>query len=417
MLFRNVVILDDNFKPRAGACVGIKDGVICHIGGYAEGYGEEYDCTGLLMAPAFCSAHSHNAMVLLRGAGTDLPLQRWLNEAVFPKEAQLTGRDIYNGTLAACAEMLKYGVASSNDMYIVSGKDMIRAYRDAGIKANVSVSVVCFDPSDPFINRPEIRMYEELFSEVGANDGDIRVDCSVHAEYTNTENSVRAIAELANRHGAGFHVHISETKAEHAACIERRGMTPVRFMEKCGAFENRVIAAHCVYCSDDDYALMAEKGAFMASCPTSNLKLGSGIPDYSRSFKNGVTVCLGTDGVASNNNLNMLKEAKLMALLAKGYACDPTICTAAQALKAATRTGWLSQGRADSGLIKEGMRADLALFRIDTVNTKPSPDEADTLLYSCDGEAYMTVVNGKILYKDGEYFTIDTEKLKYEIGE
>ena len=162
---------------------------------------------------------------------------------------------------------------------------------------------------------------------------------------------------------------------------------------------------------------MSEKGVYMASCPTSNLKLGSGIPEYFRCFDKGVTVCLGTDGVASNNNLNMLKEAKLMSLLSKGLTHDPTVCRTALALKAATRNGWLSQGREESGIIKEGMCADLALFRIDTVNTMPSADAADTLLYSCDGEAYMTVVNGKILYKNGEYFTIDTEKLKYEIGE
>jgi len=416
MLLENVTYLDENFETRKCESIAVKNGVITHIGAGAVNDPESYDCTGLIAVPAFCSAHSHNAMVLLRGAGTDLPLSRWLNEAIFPREAKLTGRDIYNGTLAACAEMLKYGVASSNDMYIVSGADMIRAYRDAGIKANVSVSVTCFDPSDPFEDRPEIASYEELFALAGDNRGDIRVDCSVHAEYTNTENSIRAIARLASRHATGFHVHVSETSSEHASCIERHGVTPTALLEKCGVFENRTIAAHCVYCSDEDYALMAEKGVFMASCPTSNLKLGSGIPEYMRALGAGVRVCLGTDGVASNNNLNMLKEAKLMALLSKGLGRDPSVCRTNQALYAATREGWLSQGRAESGLIKEGMSADLAFFRADTVNTIPSSDAADTLLYSCDGEAYMTVVGGKLLYKNGEYFTIDKEKLIYEIG-
>ena len=411
MLFTNVTYLDERFETQKCACIAVKDGVITHIGDPICGDADVTDCSGLLAVPAFCSAHSHNAMVLLRGAGTDLPLSRWLNEAIFPREAMLTGRDIYNGTLAACAEMLKYGVASSNDMYIVSGTDMIRAYRDAGMKST------CFDPSDTFENRPETDAYEELFSLVGDNRGDVRVDCSVHAEYTNTENSIRAMARLASRHGTGFHVHISETASEHAACMERHGVTPTGLMEKCGVFENRTIAAHCVYCSDEDYALMAKRGVFMASCPTSNLKLGSGIPDYMRALGAGVCVCVGTDGDASNNSLNMLKEAKLMALLSKGLNRDPSVCRTSQALYAAARAGWLSQGREDCGVIKEGMKADLAFFRTDTVNTVPSPDAADTLLYSCDGEAYMTAVNGKVLYKNGEYFTIDKEKLIYEIGD
>ncbi len=416
MLFKNVTYLDENFAMQKCAYIKAENGVITYIGGEPQNDTETVDCKDLLMIPAFCSAHSHNAMVLLRGAGTDLPLQRWLNEAIFPKEALLTGTDIYNGTLAACAEMLRYGVASSNDMYIVSGHDMIRAYRDAGMKSNVSVSVTCFDPAYDFKNDKSIDVYEALFAEVGANDGDVRVDCSVHAEYTNTVNSIGVMAALAAKHGAGFHVHISETLSEHEACIERHGVTPIKLMEKCGALENRTVAAHCVYCDDADFALMAEKGVFMASNPTSNLKLGSGIPDYLRALNSGVSVCLGTDGVASNNNLNMLKEAKLMALLSKGTSRDPSACRTAEALKAATRTGWLSQGRTESGLIKEGMKADLALFRLGGVNTTPSPDDADTLLYSCDGDAYMTFVNGKLLYKDGEYYTIDIEKLIYEIG-
>ena len=175
MLFKNVTYLDENFSPRKAGCVSVENGVITYIGDEEPRDTETVDCKDLLMIPAFCSAHSHNAMVLLRGAGTDLPLQRWLNEAIFPKEAMLTGKDIYNGTLAACAEMLRYGVASSNDMYIVSGHDMIRAYRDAGMKSNVSVSVTCFDPSDDFKNDKSLAMYETLFSESGANDGDVRV--------------------------------------------------------------------------------------------------------------------------------------------------------------------------------------------------------------------------------------------------
>jgi 5-methylthioadenosine/S-adenosylhomocysteine deaminase len=414
MLFKNITIINEDFTSQSNVCVGIKDGKIAHIGGYVEGYGEEFDGTGYLLAPAFCSAHSHTPMTLLRGVGSDLPLDRWLNEAIFPEEDKLTPKDMYNGTLAGCAEMLKYGTVSCNDMYFM-GKAMADAYIDVGIKANISLAVVCFDGST-FYDQPkynECQMLEEYLK----GNANVRLDYAVHAEYTNTPKSAATLIEYAASKKGGVHVHISETKSEHEGCISRHGMTPTKFFDSLGAFENRTIAAHCVWCSDEDYELMGKKGVFMASCPTSNLKLGSGIPDYKRAIEKNVRVCIGTDGVASNNNLNMVKEAKLMALLSKGYNQDPSICKSKDALIAATRTAWLSQGREKSGLIKVGYDADLAVFDINTVNTKKARDGVDTLIYACDGEAYMTLCNGKVLYKNGEYYTIDIEKLSFEIGE
>ncbi len=413
MLLKNISAVGEDFKTLKNVCVGVKDGVIDHIGGYKEGYGEEFDGEGFLVAPAFCNAHSHTAMTLLRGVGGDLPLDRWLHEAIFPLEARLTPRDIYNGTLAGCAEMLKYGVASCNDMYF-SGRSMADAYHDAGMKANISLAVTCFDENQNFKDHPLYTEYESL-AEYLKGDKNLRLDYSVHAEYTNTVKSITGVAERAASCNAGMHIHLSETEAEHSGCVANRGQTPARFFGDLGVFDLRTVAAHCVWCEDDDFALMGESGVYMASCPNSNLKLGSGIPDYKRAASNGVRVCLGTDGAASNNSLNMVKETKLMALLTKGYNRDPSLCPASEALTASTRTSWLSQGRDKSGLIKVGFDADLAVYDIHTVNTQKARDGVDTLVYACDGEAYMTLCGGKILYKNGEYYTIDKEKLVYEI--
>ncbi|MDD4125636.1 MAG: amidohydrolase family protein, partial [Eubacteriales bacterium] len=342
------------------------------------------------------------------------PLDRWLNEAVFPEEAKLKERDIYNGTLAGCAEMLKYGTVSCNDMYF-SGKAMADAYIDAGMKANISLAVTCFNGETEFKKLPVYDEYERL-AEYLQDNKKVCFDYSTHAEYTNTEKSIAGVVERAAFHKTGLHIHMSETQKEHEGCVGRHGLTPAAFFDRLGVFGLRTIAAHCVWCDDDDYALMGEKGVYMASCPTSNLKLGSGIPDYKRARESNVRICLGTDGVASNNNLNMVKEAKLMALLAKGKNLDPSLCKAGEALRAATRTAWLSQGRERSGLIKEGFDADLTVYSINTVNTMKARDGADTLVYACDGEAYMTMCGGEILYKNGEYYTIDKENLVYEIG-
>ncbi len=411
MIFKDIaaVGLGEGFLSSEKISVGVKSGKIDYIGPFKSGYGEEFDGNGFLLAPAYYSSHSHTAMTLLRGVGGDLPLDRWLHEAIFPLERKLTPDDIYNGVALGCAEMLYYGVAGCNDMYF-AGLSMAKAYIDAGLKANVSVAVTCSDSGKSYLGTNEKKENDALFEYLKNND-DVKADISAHAEYTNTVKVLEGVVEEGFSRGAGLHIHLSETKREHLGCVGRHGVTPAFLFDKLSAFSLRTVAAHCVWCGDDDFALMGEKGVFMASCPTSNLKLASGIPDYNKAASHGVRICLGTDGVASNNNLNMTKEAKLMALLSKGVSLDAASCTAMSSLKAATRLAWLSSGR-DSGVIKEGCPADLAVYKLGTPNVINSQNPADTLVYSHDGIAYLTMCGGKVLYKNGEYFTIDIEKVK-----
>jgi len=222
---------------------------------------------------------------------------------------------------------------------------------------------------------------------------------------------MKAAAKAAIEMKLPFHVHVSETMAEHEGCIARRGMTPLKYLESCGALKAGVIAAHCVWFSDEDIKLAQQYGVTIAHNPVSNLKLASGIAPVAAMLKQGCKVALGTDGVASNDNLNLWEEIKLMPLLQKGATLDPTVVTPAQTLAAATSVGAKAMGFENLGLIKEGYIADLILINSKTPHMTPSIHLESNLIYALQGsDVTLTMVDGKVLYRDGEYLTIDAEK-------
>jgi 5-methylthioadenosine/S-adenosylhomocysteine deaminase len=213
-----------------------------------------------------------------------------------------------------------------------------------------------------------------------------------------------------------MHVHLSETKSEHEECKARHGgMSPAQYFNQCGIFDVPAIAAHCVWCEAEDFNILKEKGVTVASNPVSNLKLASGICNVTEMLKREIPVALGTDSVASNNNLSFFEEMKTFAILAKVREQNPTVITPKQALEAATINGALAQGRYDCGTIKEGNKADLLVLRTDTANMHPVHNMLNNIVYSAtDGDIVMTMADGKVLYKDGEYTTIDIEKTIFE---
>ena len=338
-----------------------------------------------------------------------MPLSDWLNGKIFPAEAKLTPEDCYTATLLACAEMMKYGTASCSDMYFF-GIDAGRAYSDAGFKANFAPAILCFDDRS-FEELPVYNDYEALV-EYSQGSRLLKTDLGIHSTYCTTSKVIEGAVRYANDRKLGRHIHVSETAKEHAECIDKFGMTPTAYLEKHGVFDERTVLAHCVWISDDDREILRKHGVTVASCPESNLKLGSGICDYIALAKSTVVCALGTDGAASNNNLNMLKEARLAALLAKGTSHDASAFIAPDALWSAYRAGYISQGRYDSGYIKKDMCADLALYPTDDINMTPNGDIATAMLYSSDGVAAMTMINGRIVYENGEYHTIDIEKVR-----
>ena len=348
MLFTNIGVLDEHFDYHANWYVAVAGDRIAYVGpSRPEGdFGEEYNGAGKVLLPGFVNAHSHSAMTLLRGYGENLALADWLHTRIFPFEAKLDAEAIYNGCMLAAAEMVRFGIVSTTDMYF-DALTTRRAVEDSGIKMNMGISVTCFDDSK-YADLPVYReLMEALESCHGAAEGRLKMDAIIHAEYTSTEKLVREAAAVAKERGLNFHLHLSETKDEHEGCKARRGgRTPAKYFADNGAFDVPATAAHCVWVEEEDMDIFREKGVTVACNPVSNLKLASGFCPAPKLLEKGVNVALGTDGVASNNSLNIMEEVKLFATLFKATTGDPTAITPKQALYAATRAGALSQGRA-----------------------------------------------------------------------
>ena len=419
MLFKNIDLLDENLDYQASRWVGVKDGRIGYIGTEAPAdvgsYGEVYDGGGKLMLPAFYNAHAHAPMTLLRGFAENLPLQAWLETKCWPFEAKMTPEDNYWGTLLACAEMTRYGCVSFSDMYYATD-ERVRAVDEAGIKMNVCESELFFE-TKPFAEYAiAAKMEEYIKTYHGALNGRILVDYNIHAEYTSNEQTCRDIAEVTKAAGLRMHLHLSETKSEHEECKERHnGMTPAAYFASIGVFDSPTTAAHCVWCDDADLEILKEHGVWVAHNPASNMKLGSGFAPIVKMLERGVNVCLGTDGMASNNNHDMFQDLYLMAVLSKGNLCDPTAVTPKQALAAATRGGALSQGRGDCGLIKVGMKADLAVVDTTGPSWWPMTDPLMNVVYAGHGsDVVLTLCDGEVVYRDGVWPGIDVERVKAE---
>jgi len=418
MLFKDIALLDENMEIQHHMQVGIRDDKISYIGKEEpkEDYGEIYDGKNKLLMPGLINAHAHTPMTLLRGYGENMALQDWLEKRIFPFEALLNKEDVYYGYLLGVAEMLRFGVVATTDMYYF-GESMAKAVIDSGFKSNIGLSVVCFNDQD-YQQLPIYREVTDVYNNYHmAGEGRLRVDLSVHAEYTSTPKVVAAVAEHCRELGLRMHIHLSETKKEHEECkMRNQGKTPAQYFASLGLFDNPTTAAHCIYLEPEDFTILAEKQVTIATNPVSNLKLASGICNVAQAMKQGINIALGTDSVASNNNLNMFEEIKLYAILHKYYAGDPTIITPSQALAAATINGSRSQGRSDSGLIKEGYKADLIVLDIDQPYMKPIHSLLNNVVYSaCGTDVCLTMIDGKVLYKDGVYTTLDLERITYEV--
>ncbi|MDR2611177.1 MAG: amidohydrolase [Clostridiales Family XIII bacterium] len=421
ILFDNITLINHDGTVEPHAYVGVEGAQIAFVGKERPAGSFERVITGCgrILLPGFYNAHAHSPMTLMRGYGENLKLDRWLNDRIFPYEAELTGEAVYRATKLALAESFRSGIVSSSDMYYFCD-DMIRAASETGAKMNVARALVMFDDrADPAADK---RYNEALYTYKhfhGRDEGRILVDYALHAEYTSTPALVSAIASLAKETGTRVQVHVSETRAEHEECKARHeGKTPVQYLADLGLFDTPAVCAHCVWVEDEDRVIMREKGATAVSCPVSNLKLASGVCDVPALFAAGVPVAIGTDSVASNNSLNFIEEMKFFALLNKERHGDPTAVTPAETLFAATRAGALCQGRADCGMIAEGCRADIILIDASGPHMTPVYDACTNVVYSASGgDVCLTMIDGRIVYENGEYMTMDIEKVKAEAAE
>ena len=418
MLFSNITILDENFNVKENSYVGIEGKYIKYIGSKkpSEDFGEEIDGKGKLLMPGFVNSHAHSPMTLLRGYGENMALQDWLFKKIFPFEDHLTGESVYNATLLAMAESLRFGIVSSSDMYYFMD-EMAQAVIDSGAKSNISRSISHFDDSDFLSSYRAKEMIDAYEKYNGVADGRLIVDMSLHSEYTTTPIAVKQLAEYTSKIGANMQVHVSETKSEHEECKQRHGgMTPVQYLNHYGLFDTPTTAAHCVWIEEEDYDILKEKGVTVACNPISNLKLASGVANVDKLMKKGINVTIGTDSVASNNSLNFIEEMKVFAIAPKMMFHAPETVTPLDVVKAATINGAKAQGRKDCGLLKEGYKADLIMIDISGGHMHPVHNLLNNLVYSASGsDVVMTMVDGKILYQNGEYKTIDIEKTIFEV--
>lgn len=414
MLFEKIAVLKSDGTVEPDLYVKTKGEFITYIGKEKPEATTKRVINGKnrLLMPAFYNAHGHTPMTLLRGYGENMELSQWLNEKIFPFEAKLTPMQVYNSTLMGIAEMFAAGVIASTDMYFF-GEAILSAFEKSGAKLNLSLGTMCFDPGKGFYELPDYNENESLFSYWhGKHGGRLRVDMSIHGEYTSHPQVVREVAEYAKSKNCRMQLHLSETKKEHEECIGRHGKTPARYFYDLGLFDVPTTAAHCVHLTEDDMDLLAEKGVTAATCPVSNMKLASGILNYPALKKHQVKVALGTDGASSNNSLSMFDEMKSFALVQRVGSGNPAAISPEEILKAATYTGAVAQGREDSGRIEEGCRADLVVLDIDKPHFYPRENLVNHLVYCADrSDVIMTVCDGNIVYDNGTFPTIDIEKV------
>ena len=419
ILIKNIDILtcDDEVGDIKNGFVGIKDGYINFVD---RDNAREFEANKIIdgkdkiLMPGLINTHGHSAMTIFRNYAGDLPLEEWLFKYIIPKESALEEEDIYYGTMLGIAEMIKSGTTTFTDMYYHM-EQVANAVSESGIRSNITKSAVILSSQ-----KEDLKGASDYYKKWNKALNDrIRVSLEIHSTYLFTEELLRATANLARELGAGIHIHLLETLWERDEMYRRFGMDSVELCEKCGIFEVPVTAAHCVHLTDDNIDVLAKKGVNVAHNPTSNLKLGSGIARIPDMIKKGINVTLGTDGVASNNNLNMFEEINLAALIHKGINKDPTVIGAKQAIYMGTVNGAKAVGFGNQiGKVKEGMKADLLILDTREPHLCPMNDMSAAIVYSAQASDVETViVDGEILMENRCLKTIDIEKVKYKVRE
>lgn len=392
--FYNATILTlENGTDLTSGEVWVFDHLIGYVGDHVENnikWDKEINLAGNLIMPGFKNAHTHSAMTFLRSYADDLPLDKWLNEKVFPMEAKLTDDDIYNYSKIAIQEYLTSGITANFDMYI-SPDPVIQASIDCGFRTVMVGGLNDFTQSVPEIEECYLKYngYNDLISYV----------MGFHAEYTCSRPLLEDLATVANKHQAPVYCHNSETAKEVEECIKKYGATPTVFLDSLGMFNYGGGGYHCVHMSDEDIDVFVKRNMSVVTNPASNLKLASGIAPISKFMDKGINIAIGTDGPASNNCLDMFREMFLTTALAKYRENDASAVDANEVLKMATINGAHAMGLYNCDTLSRGKLADLIVIDLDQPNMQPINNITKNLVYSGSKlNVLMTMVNGKILY-------------------
>jgi len=369
-----------------------------------------------VLIPGMVNTHTHLSMTLMRGLADDMPLETWLNNHIWPVESELNGEHCYAGALLACAEMIKSGTTCFNDMYFFMDH-VARAADESGIRGMLSHGMIDFGDEDK--RRQEFKESIRIIKKChNTGNGRIKVAFGPHSPYTCSKELLEGVKTEAAKYGVRIHIHISETKKEVSDILETHGMRPFEYLDDMGFLGNEVTAAHAVWVSESEIEIIKERDVKLSHNPSSNMKLSSGVSPVSELLAKGVCVSMGTDGPASNNNMDLLEEMKIAALLQKVNTMNPTVLAAEEVFKMATINGASSLGLENEiGSIDVGKKADIVLVNMKAAHLTPLRNPVSHLVYSANGGDVDTVIcNGEILMKNKELLTLD-ETMVLEIAE
>lgn len=395
-----ILTMKDGQAPFLGE-VQIQEDIITYVGELVPvqtvKWDREIDGQGNLLMPGFKNAHTHTAMTFLRSYADDMKLDEWLHQQVFPNEAKLTGEAVYWFTKLGIMEYLTSGITAAYDMYFYVD-DGARAAKDCGFRYVFCDSINDFGGTVEGVEKDYLRLNTDEKKAISHRIG-------FHAEYTTSKELMQGLSELADQYQAPVSAHCSETRKEVEECKERYGMSPVATLDSLGMFRHGGTLFHCVHMEEADFEILKKRGIYVVTNPASNLKLASGIAPVQRFLKEGIPVAIGTDGAASNNCLDMFREMFLVTGLQKVVCDDPEAVPADEVLKMATVNGALAMGLTDCDVLDTGKKADLILIDLTQPNMQPLQNIEKNLVYSGSKQnVKMTMVGGKILYENGEFY-------------
>lgn len=368
----------------------IEDSKISRIGeNLNSGNIRTLDGNGTAAAPSLVNGHSHSPMSLVRGAGDDLPLSEWLNTRMWPLEKRFRDEDYYWGNLLSFMEMIRTGTGFFNEMY-ERPEIALKALEKVALKG--MIHYVILDQMNPETGREQCSACETFFKKASPSDR-ISLGVALHACYTCSRESIEWVRDFTAEGKLRVHLHLSETAKEVEDCKKAYGLSPVEYFDSLGILSDRILAAHCVHLSNKDINILADRGVTVIHNPASNMKLSSGVFPYQRLKDRGVPILLGTDGAGSNNNLDMMEEMKLAALLQKVHSGDAALMTAEEIFHMATKAG-AECFNSGGGEIRVGAEADLMLVDIRDPGMLPVWDLTSSLVYSASGQHVVSLVSG-----------------------
>ena len=415
---RNVdaLTLDDQNQVIKNVDIAIEGNQIVAVGAVRPDFAadETIDGRDHVALPGFFNAHTHAAMSLQRGWAEDLPFDRWLNERIWVAESALTEEDVYWGAALAACEMIRSGIVAFADHYFWMDQ-VARVVEQSGMKALLAWSVFGLGAPQEVGGTTLERTEEFVQQWQNAADGRIKTILGPHSPYACSPQFIERCVDSAHKLGVGIHLHVAESQEQVDRSMEQYGKTPVAHLAALGALDVPAIAAHCLYLSDADIAILAEKRAHVPHCPKTYLKLAMGIARVPDLMAAGVNVALGTDGPASNNTIDILESGRLAALVQKEARRDPEVLPSMQVLKLATQNGARAMGFSDSGVLNVGARADVILLDFNKPHLIPRHDLAANVVHSARAnDVDYSIADGRVLLRKGSLTTLDEEKILYE---